>query len=167
MGSWGVSDVLGLLPVETTIVTASCKIVTRRAGVLYQPHTRSTSSSTTPGGKVDVDGLLVGDARAALSVEGFELHCRRTAKIMDPNNTSTSDDHANGGTVTADGHGPTASTFGLVTAQPLVTTSRTKMPRTRKAFLSGVHVGRSCTSVWQRGAFDEHFFRAKRSCRQG
>jgi adenosylcobyric acid synthase len=65
-GATGTSDGLGLLPVKTTIATASCKIVTPRTGVLYQPP---------------VDGLVVGDQHQALSVEGFELHCGRTAKI--------------------------------------------------------------------------------------
>jgi cobyric acid synthase len=101
-GAPGVSDGLGLLPVATTIATASCKIVTPRAGVLYQP----SSTTTTPGGEtVDVDGHVVEDQKA-LSVEGFELHCGRTARIQQ------------GGA--ADGPEPTARTLGSAPAQPLV-----------------------------------------------
>jgi adenosylcobyric acid synthase len=112
-GAPGVSDGLGLLPVETTIATASCKIVTPRAGVLYHP----CGTTTTPGGdSVDADGLVVEDLKA-LSVEGFELHCGRTAKITDndteQNNTTSTEQ---GGA--ADGPEPTASTLG--SAQPLV-----------------------------------------------
>jgi cobyric acid synthase len=83
-GAPGVSDGIGLLPVETTIATASCKIVTPRAGLLFQPP---------------IDGLFVGNQQA-LSVEGFELHCGRTAKITNNKN---------------DGHGSTAEA-----PQPLV-----------------------------------------------
>lgn len=110
-GEPGVSDGLGLLPVETTIATASCKIVTPRAGVLFQ------SPRTTPGREtVDVDEPLVGDQQA-LGVEGFELHCGRTAKIMDVDtNNNTSDDH--GGT--ADGSEPTAGTICSAPSHPLV-----------------------------------------------
>jgi hypothetical protein len=170
--------------VETTIATTSCKIVTPRARVLYQPHTRSTRSITTPGGEVDVDGLVVGDDQAGLSVEGFELHRGRNYGSRSP-----SDAHANGGTVTTDGHGPITSTFGSAPTQPLVTTNRIKMPRRGRyscrtylwdvrarnrvgricgtyvhRIVSGVSVGRKCTEFWQRGAFDEHFFGANWSC---
>jgi adenosylcobyric acid synthase len=90
-GEKGVSDGLGLLPVETTIATARCKVVMPRTGVLLQPRTPD-----------EVDG----SGSHALSVEGFELHCGHTNKIK-------SDD------LVGIGDGPTDITS-CPTAQPLV-----------------------------------------------
>jgi cobyric acid synthase len=104
-GEPGTSEGLGLLPVETTIAKASCKIVTPRSGVLYQSQSSAVGEQ---------------EQAQALSVEGFELHCGRTAKIMDSdtNHTSTSDEDE-GTSTTDDGAPPTAtaSTLGAAPAQ--------------------------------------------------
>jgi adenosylcobyric acid synthase len=93
-GAPGVSAGLGLLPVETTIATASCKIVTPRAGVLYQARRKVDVEADAD---ADADGHDAIADQQALSVEGFELHCGRTAKITNNKN----DDGHGGGTADA------------------------------------------------------------------
>jgi len=79
-GEAGITNGLGLLPIETTIESAECKIVTPRRGVLllddqkYTNATQSSESSPIKVHKKPTDGNEI-------PIEGFELHCGRSTTI--------------------------------------------------------------------------------------